>query len=674
MKLTYRPEIDGLRAIAIIFIVLSHFKQLNFVSGGVNIFFVISGYLISHILVNQKIDLIKFYKIRFLKLYPQIFLIASLTILLFLFFGDFTQWIIILRSFVSTIIGLFNFYLIKIGDVYGQQNFINPFLPFWAFCVIIQFYLVFPFILKIIFFVKKKLNLKEDFITVSLLFISLVLFLVYYFYKDNLLFNFYSPLSRYWQFLLGSCLYFLVKSKKQLYFNNLSIYIAIIFIIIWQLNFEWFYAWRKVQILLTITTILFLYSTKPSIFNQILSVKPLTYLGKISYSLYLIHMPVIYFISIWFEQGVFLISLISISLITYFLENFNNTNLYKQIIKFLFENKIIIFLLFLSLSFSNIYLFKKEKEFYNLSSRINIIENKIINLDKGFQRTYREVYDLVIGNYGRPCFNNKLGDGFLENCSFIQNQNNKNFFIVGGSQISTLTIDLKNRLKDFNYYQFTSSGFIYLPDFHYINTKDSKKNSDFFERNKFIKTIILSANKESIVLIGTRLPLYINKTGFDNLEGGIEEVYINHYFEHIENLEMKWEDGFKNSIKELLNNKNIKIILVYPIPEVGFDIVTKLINHKFFSNTKNAKYDTSYKVFKDRTKSSFELLDSIQEDNIYRVYPHTLFCDTIIKDRCIVHDDKNIFYSDDDHPSIKGAEMINELIMKEIKKIELKSN
>ena len=76
-------------------------------------------------------------------------------------------------------------------------------------------------------------------------------------------------------------------------------------------------------------------------------------------------------------------------------------------------------------------------------------------------------------------------------------------------------------------------------------------------------------------------------------------------------------------------------------------------------------------IWKERSKSSFKLLDSIQGENIYRVYPHTLFCDTTIKDRCVTHDDKNIFYADDDHPSLKGAEMINDLILKEIKKIEL---
>ena len=79
------------------------------------------------------------------------------------------------------------------------------------------------------------------------------------------------------------------------------------------------------------------------------------------------------------------------------------------------------------------------------------------------------------------------------------------------------------------------------------------------------------------------------------------------------------------------------------------------------------------KTFK-RTKKSFEAFDSIKHDNLYRVYPHTLFCDTLIKDRCVTHADKNIFYSDGHHPSLKGAEMINDLIMKEIEKIELKSN
>ena len=123
--------------------------------------------------------------------------------------------------------------------------------------------------------------------------------------------------------------------------------------------------------------------------------------------------------------------------------------------------------------------------------------------------------------------------------------------------------------------------------------------------------------------------------------------------------------------------KNI-IILIYPIPEVGWNPNKKIHNQwiklRFPKHFNIANITTSYEVYKNRTKSSFELLDSIQDDNIYRVYPHTLFCDTTIKDRCVTHDDKDIFYADDDHPSIKGDEMINDLIMKEIEKIELQFN
>ena len=173
------------------------------------------------------------------------------------------------------------------------------------------------------------------------------------------------------------------------------------------------------------------------------------------------------------------------------------------------------------------------------------------------------------------------------------------------------------------------------------------------------------------MLIGARYALFLNQTYFDNKEGGIERKEWGAKFVHKNNINIKWQDGFKNSIEELLINKNIRVILLYPIPEVGFDIYTRLINYKIFSNI---LLDTSFDVFKKRTKSSFELLDSIQGKNIYRIYPHTLFCNTTIKDRCVTHDENSLFYYDVHHPSLKGAEMINDLIMKEIEKIELKSN
>ena len=76
----------------------------------------------------------------------------------------------------------------------------------------------------------------------------------------------------------------------------------------------------------------------------------------------------------------------------------------------------------------------------------------------------------------------------------------------------------------------------------------------------------------------------------------------------------------------------------------------------------------------ERSKSSFLLFDKIEGKNILRIYPHKLFCNTIKKGRCLTHDNEYIFYSDDDHPSIKGAELINNLILKKINDIEKRNS
>jgi len=172
--------------------------------------------------------------------------------------------------------------------------------------------------------------------------------------------------------------------------------------------------------------------------------------------------------------------------------------------------------------------------------------------------------------------------------------------------------------------------------------------------------------------------LYLSNYYFDNKEGSKEGgQYEKKYFSLGKYSTI--ENSFMNEVSEI--SKNHKIILVYPIPEVGYSVPSKLniffktLPRNAMASIKVSEYiTTSFEVYKNRTLSSFELLDSIQGNNIHRVYPHTLFCNTRIKNRCLTHDDRNIFYMDDDHPSIKGAEMINDLIMKEIEKIELKSN
>ena len=220
---------------------------------------------------------------------------------------------------------------------------------------------------------------------------------------------------------------------------------------------------------------------------------------------------------------------------------------------------------------------------------------------------------------------------------------------------------------------------MYFPGFNNIVIKTQK--IDKHCNNKFLKDLKekLSKEKNSILIFGGRFPAYLNNKYFDNKEGGLEgEAHTNTFITDGEYKTI--QSSFKNEVLNL--SKNNQIILVYPIPEVGWHVPNRLLNSFKKKRIKDLKeylipenfITTSYQVYKNRTKSSFEVLDSIKNENIHRVYPHILFCNTIIKKRCVTHNDKDIFYVDDDHLSLKGSEIVSNLVMKEIDKIRSKKD
>ena len=123
-------------------------------------------------------------------------------------------------------------------------------------------------------------------------------------------------------------------------------------------------------------------------------------------------------------------------------------------------------------------------------------------------------------------------------------------------------------------------------------------------------------------------------------------------------------------ILELLNN-NVKVILIYPIPEVPWDPLGKIFdssNSRNFNEVKNYilsnRVTTSYKSYQLRSKNSFELLNEINHKNLFKVFPHKIFCDYMESFNCYIHDEKNIFYFDSVHLSVIGARMLEKPILK----------
>ena len=673
MKPSYRPEIDGLRAIAVGVVILYHAQitilgHQPFKGGfiGVDIFFVISGYLITSIILKELIttgtfSFKHFYERRIRRILPVLLFVMLVSLpfawiyLLSSSFVDFSKSILYSLGFSS------NFYFHYSGQEYGAESgLFKPFLHTWSLSVEEQFYILFPIVLLITFkYFRKYL------IHTLILGFAISLGLADWGSRNHPSFNFYVLPTRGWELLAGSILaYFEIINGQRSKNQTLNLILPTIGLLligysILFFNNEMFHpSFYTLSPIIGVCLIIW-FSNKNELITKILSTKLFVGVGLISYSLYLWHFPVFSFARII---------------------NFTEGNLF---------NKILLGLVILIMSIFSYYIIEKpardkDNKFNVIISVIIIlilfliITNSKIILENGYKKRlpillqselHKETYSLLKNSEGKICFDNECKFNIISN---------KKVYIIGDSHMGSIMHDLKDKVIKKNYQFITSTftGCFFYPGFNQIHTKtkkvDTNCNDNYFQKLKQN----LSKQRNSIIIFGGRLPLYLSGNFFNNREGGVEQSK-KWYFNYAPVKSSKYdsiEDSINNELLEL--SKHNKIILIYPIPEVGWHVSKKILkNRKIFTQKLDFKeITTSFDVYEDRTKSSFDLLDSIQSENIYRVYPHTLFCNTIIKNRCVTHDDKNIFYADDHHPSSKGAEMINDLIMKEIEKIKLNSN
>jgi peptidoglycan/LPS O-acetylase OafA/YrhL len=299
IDLKYRNEIDGLRALAIISVVIYHFFPHIMPSGflGVDIFFIISGYLItSHFISLQKNNttnsLRVFYSRRIKRLLPALFVFFTITTLVLtnIFLNSdinkYASSLVAAKTFWS------NLYFWRDGGYFGTSDQLKPLLHIWSLSVEEQFYILYPTFILISIWIRKKLDIPVSYLVFILTILSFILW-IYLHQIGGANPAFFLLPTRAWQFGLGGFLVFMNFNSN----NSKSSATNIILIIsVLALFFGLIVNTDEIiqTIMVSLGATFFIYSSFKSkapllwIFQNIFTV----WIGRISYSIYLYHWPI----------------------------------------------------------------------------------------------------------------------------------------------------------------------------------------------------------------------------------------------------------------------------------------------------------------------------------------------------------------------------------------------
>ena len=307
-NLSYRPEIDGLRAIAVLSVIFYHAKII--ISGrdwfeggfiGVDIFFVISGYLITRIIFSEiqttgTFSFLNFYERRARRILPMLFVVIFASMPFAwqnLLPSDFVEYA---ESILASLFFGSNFFFYFSTTEYGADSaLLKPFLHTWSLGVEEQFYLFFP-ILAIIAYKYFYSNFLTILIGLSLLSLQFSELMV----VKNSDLNFYLPFSRFWELAIGSILAYRELHYKHSNngFASKSLPIFGLYLIVYSiLFFDSKTPHPSFHTLIPIIGVALIigFASKDELVGKLLASKPFVWVGLVSYSAYLWHFPIFAF-------------------------------------------------------------------------------------------------------------------------------------------------------------------------------------------------------------------------------------------------------------------------------------------------------------------------------------------------------------------------------------------
>lgn len=319
-RIAYQSEIDGLRALAVLSVLFYHigFKQVSGGFVGVDVFFVISGYLITRLIVTEiqesaSFRFGRFYIRRIRRLFPALICTILLSWLgAFLLFSP-EQMINFGASAGTAVLSMSNFYFWSQAGYFDTLSITKPLLHTWSLCVEEQFYIIWPAAIVLIY---------TQFGQRKLIFFLVAACLGSFFFTQYLIFvdtsaAFYLLPSRVMELGIGALLVWVRPPKTGWRLDALALLgigLILFATISFDINTPFPGAYALVPCAGTTSVII---AVKSRYVAGVLRLKPIVWIGRISYSLYLVHWPIIVFYfaynyqepGLWSQLGIITLSI-----------------------------------------------------------------------------------------------------------------------------------------------------------------------------------------------------------------------------------------------------------------------------------------------------------------------------------------------------------------------------